>query len=124
MLDRLGSPLRFPGFSFHTGRATVPPFRYPCGRCASRINEGAACGSACFDSHARRCRMKAIRITTPGASHVMKLEEIPTPKPGKGELLVKLAAAGLNFIDTYQRSGLYKLPTPFTPGNEGAGTVD
>jgi NADPH:quinone reductase len=68
--------------------------------------------------------MKAIRITTPGASDVMKLEEIPTPKPGKGELLVKLAAAGLNFIDTYQRSGLYKLPTPFTPGNEGAGTID
>ncbi len=68
--------------------------------------------------------MKAIRITTPGGSDVMKLEEIPTPKPGKGELLVKLAAAGLNYIDTYQRSGMYKLPLPFTPGSEGAGTVE
>src|SRR5271170_2098970 len=68
--------------------------------------------------------MKAIRIHTQGGSEVMKLEEIPTPKPGKGELLVKLAAAGLNYIDTYQRSGMYKVPTPFTPGNEGAGTVE
>lgn len=68
--------------------------------------------------------MKAIRISTPGGSDVMKLEEIPTPKPGKGELLVKLAAAGLNYIDTYQRSGLYKMPLPFTPGSEGAGTVE
>jgi NADPH2:quinone reductase len=68
--------------------------------------------------------MKAIRIQSQGGSDVMKVEEIPTPKPGKGELLVKLAAAGLNYIDTYQRSGLYKVPTPFTPGNEGAGTVD
>jgi len=68
--------------------------------------------------------MKAIRIATPGGSDVMKLEEIPTPKPGKGELLVKLAAAGLNYLDTYQRSGLYKVPLPFTAGNEGAGTVE
>ena len=68
--------------------------------------------------------MKAIRIHSPGGSDVMKLEEVPTPKPGKGELLVKLAAAGLNYIDTYQRSGMYKVPTPFTPGNEGAGTVE
>lgn len=68
--------------------------------------------------------MKAIRVQAQGASDVMKVEEIPTPKPGKGELLVKLAAAGLNYIDTYQRSGMYKVPTPFTPGNEGAGTVD
>jgi NADPH2:quinone reductase len=68
--------------------------------------------------------MKAIRINATGGSDVMKLEEVPTPKPGKGQLLVKLAAAGLNYIDTYQRSGLYKLPLPFTPGNEGAGTVE
>jgi NADPH:quinone reductase len=68
--------------------------------------------------------MKAIRIAAPGGSDVMKLEEIPTPKPGKGELLVKLTAAGLNYIDTYQRSGMYKMPLPFTPGNEGAGHVE
>jgi len=68
--------------------------------------------------------MKAIRIAAQGGSDVMKLEELPTPKPGQGELLVKLAAAGLNYIDTYQRSGLYKLPVPFTPGSEGAGVVE
>ena len=68
--------------------------------------------------------MKAIRVAAPGSSDVMKVEEVPTPKPGKGELLVKLAAAGLNYIDTYQRSGMYKLPLPFTPGNEGAGQVE
>ncbi len=67
--------------------------------------------------------MKAIRIHESGGSDVMVLEDIPTPKPGAGELLVKIEAAGLNYIDTYQRSGLYPIPAPFTPGNEGAGTV-
>ena len=68
--------------------------------------------------------MKAIRVHKNGPSDVMKLEEIPTPTPGQGQLLVKLAAAGLNYIDTYQRSGLYKMELPFTPGNEGAGEVE
>jgi NADPH:quinone reductase len=68
--------------------------------------------------------MKAIRVHENGGSSVMKLEEIPTPTPGQGQLLVKLAAAGLNYIDTYQRSGLYKMPLPFTPGNEGSGVVE
>lgn len=68
--------------------------------------------------------MKAIQIQQNGGPEVMKMAEIPTPKPGEGQLLVKLEAAGLNFIDTYQRSGLYKLPLPFTPGNEGAGVVE
>jgi NADPH2:quinone reductase len=68
--------------------------------------------------------MKAIRIHQSGPSSVMQLEEVPTPTPGEGQLLVKLAAAGLNFIDTYQRSGLYKMELPFTPGNEGAGVVE
>lgn len=68
--------------------------------------------------------MKAIRIHQPGGSDVMKLEDIPTPSAGAGQLLVKLDAAGLNFIDTYQRSGLYKMELPFTPGNEGAGVVE
>lgn len=68
--------------------------------------------------------MKAIRIAVAGGSDVMKLEEVPTPTPGKGQLLVKLDAAGLNYIDTYQRSGLYPMPMPYTPGSEGAGTVE
>lgn len=68
--------------------------------------------------------MKAIRIHQSGSSAVMKLEELPTPTAGEGQLLVKLEAAGLNFIDTYQRSGLYKMELPFTPGLEGAGVVE
>jgi NADPH2:quinone reductase len=68
--------------------------------------------------------MKAIRIHTQGGPEQMKLEEVPTPKPGKGEALVRVEAAGVNFIDIYQRSGAYKMPTPFTCGQEGAGVVE
>jgi len=68
--------------------------------------------------------MKAIRIQSHGGSDAMKVDEVPTPQPGKGQLLVKLDAAGLNFVDVYQRSGLYPQQMPFTLGNEGAGTVD
>lgn len=68
--------------------------------------------------------MKAMRVHSPGGSEVMQFEDIDTPQPGDGELLVKLEACGVNYIDTYQRSGLYPMPLPFTPGNEGAGTVE
>jgi NADPH2:quinone reductase len=54
----------------------------------------------------------------------MKLVEMPTPAPGSGQALVRVEAAGVNFIDIYQRSGIYKLPLPFTPGQEGAGVVE
>jgi NADPH2:quinone reductase len=53
----------------------------------------------------------------------MQLEEIPDPRPGPGEALVRLEAVGVNFIEVYQRTGAYPLPKPFTPGSEGAGTV-
>jgi len=67
---------------------------------------------------------KAIRIHQPGGPEVMKWEDVPTPEPGPGEVLVRQAAVGLNFVDVYFRSGLYKAPgLPFTPGMEGAGTV-
>ncbi len=68
--------------------------------------------------------MKAIRVHEFGPAEVMRLEDVPVPEPGDGEALVKLAAIGLNFIDHYQRSGLYKMQLPFTPGNEGAGVVE
>ena len=68
--------------------------------------------------------MKAVRITEQGASDVMKFEEIPTPSAGEGQLLIKLEASGLNYIDTYQRSGLYPVPFPYTLGLEGAGVVE
>ena len=68
--------------------------------------------------------MKAIRIHQPGDSSVMKLEDIPRPAPAPGEVLVRMAASGVNFIDIYQRSGQYKGALPFTPGMEGAGFVE
>jgi NADPH:quinone reductase len=54
----------------------------------------------------------------------MRLDELPTPKPGDGQALVRLEAAGVNFIDVYQRSGLYKNPLPYSLGLEGAGVVE
>ncbi len=67
--------------------------------------------------------MKAIRVRACGGPEVMSLQECPDPEPGKGEALVRVEAAGVNFIDIYQRMGAYKLPLPFTPGNEAAGVV-
>ena len=67
--------------------------------------------------------MKAIRVHTPGGPEVMKLEEVPEPKVGPGQAVVKLEAAGLNYIDVYFRTGTYKAPLPLTPGLEGAGIV-
>jgi NADPH2:quinone reductase len=67
---------------------------------------------------------KAIRIHSYGGPEVMKWEDVPTPEPGPGEVLVKQEAVGLNYIDVYFRTGLYKAPTlPITIGMEGAGTV-
>jgi len=68
--------------------------------------------------------MKAIRVQSPGGQDVLKYEEVSEPKPGPGQSLVKLHAIGVNFIDVYHRTGLYKLPLPFTPGMEGAGVVE
>jgi NADPH2:quinone reductase len=68
--------------------------------------------------------MKAIRVHKFGGPDVMKYEDVTEPQPGKGEAVVKVAAAGLNFIDIYFRTGIYKPPQlPFTPGSEAAGTV-
>jgi NADPH2:quinone reductase len=67
---------------------------------------------------------KAIRIHTNGGPEVMVWEDVPTPEPGPGEALIKHGAVGLNFIDVYFRTGLYKAPTmPLIIGQEGAGTV-
>jgi NADPH2:quinone reductase len=68
--------------------------------------------------------MKAIRIESPGGPEVMKILELPTPSPAAGQALVRVEAAGVNFIDIYQRSGVYKVTLPFTPGQEGAGVVE
>lgn len=67
--------------------------------------------------------MKAVRFHHTGGPEVLQLEEIATPAPASGEVLLRVEAAGVNFIDTYQRMGAYKVPTPFVPGQEAAGTV-
>lgn len=68
--------------------------------------------------------MKAIRIHHHGGPDVLSYEETSLPEPGPAEVRVRLHAAGVNFIDTYHRQGLYKAALPFTPGMEGAGVVD
>jgi NADPH2:quinone reductase len=68
--------------------------------------------------------MKAIRVLTPGGPEALQLRDEPIPVPGPGQILLRLESAGVNFIDTYHRSGFYPLPLPFTPGSEGAGVVE
>jgi len=67
--------------------------------------------------------MRAIQIRTTGGPEVMEVVELPTPKPGAGQALVKIEASGVNFIDTYLREGRYPAKLPFIPGQEAAGIV-
>lgn len=67
--------------------------------------------------------MKAIRVHAHGGPEVLRYEEMPAPSPGPGEAVVRVEAAGLNYIDVYRRTGQYKIAPPFTPGTEAAGTV-
>ena len=68
--------------------------------------------------------MKAVRVHAYGDADVHRVEEIDIPTPGAGEALVRVAAAGLNFIDVSYRTGLFTAPQlPFTNGSEAAGTV-
>lgn len=67
--------------------------------------------------------MKAIRVYEVGGPEVLRYEDIPDPSPKPGEALVRVEAAGVNFIDVYHRTGLYKVPLPATLGQEGAGIV-
>jgi NADPH2:quinone reductase len=68
--------------------------------------------------------MHAIRVSRTGDPSVLEYVSVEKPVPGKGEALVRIEAAGVNFIDVYHRTGLYKLPLPLTPGSEGAGVVE
>ena len=67
--------------------------------------------------------MKAIRVHSPGGPDALRYEDVPQPSPAAGVVLVKVQAAGVNYIDVYQRNGLYKVATPFTLGQEAAGVV-
>jgi NADPH:quinone reductase len=92
-------------------------------------------GSACYPSRKRdrneswdnlnssKTIMKAIQIKQTGGPEVMELAELPVPQPKPDEAVVKIAAAGVNFIDIYNREGRYKAPLPLVPGQEAAGVV-
>ena len=67
---------------------------------------------------------KAIRVHRTGPASVLKWEDVTITSPKPGEAIIRNTAIGLNFIDTYHRKGLYPLPTPFTPGVEGAGVIE
>jgi NADPH2:quinone reductase len=67
--------------------------------------------------------MRAIQVAAVGGPEVLKLVEVPVPVPAAGQVLVKVEACGVNFIDTYLREGRYPAPLPFVPGQEAAGTV-
>jgi NADPH2:quinone reductase len=68
--------------------------------------------------------VKAIRVNQTGGPDSLRLEEIPRPSPGPGQALVRIEAVGVNFIEVYQRTGLYRVPLPTTPGGEAAGVVE
>jgi NADPH2:quinone reductase len=68
--------------------------------------------------------MKAVYFESVGGPENLHFGDRPTPKPAAGEVLIRVAAAGVNFIDTYHRTGLYPVALPFVPGVEGAGTVE
>jgi len=68
--------------------------------------------------------MKIARIHEIGGPEKIRFDDVPIPQPGPEEALVKVAASGVNFIDTYHRTGLYKLDLPAALGTEGAGTVE
>jgi len=68
--------------------------------------------------------MKAIQFRAHGGPEVLETVELPVPEPGPGEILVRLEAIGVNFIDVYHRTGLYPVSLPYVPGQEGAGTVE
>src|SRR3984893_7215757 len=74
----------------------------------------------------RRVQVKAIRVHQFGGPEVLKLEEITTPKPEAGQVLVRIRAAGVNPYDTYMCNGTYaiKPALPYTPGSDAAGTVE
>jgi NADPH2:quinone reductase len=67
--------------------------------------------------------MKAVVVRTAGGPEVLEYTEVAQPPVGKDDVLIDVAAAGVNFIDIYQREGIYDMPLPYTPGLEGSGTI-
>jgi NADPH2:quinone reductase len=67
---------------------------------------------------------RAVVVTKPGGLDVLEIQDEPVPEPGPGQVLVRVAASGVNFKDVYERQGVYPVDTPFVLGTEGAGTVE
>ncbi len=67
--------------------------------------------------------MQAIQIQKPGDASILSLVDVPLPIPKPNEVLIKIAYAGVNYIDTYERSGLYPNPMPLIIGREGSGVI-
>jgi NADPH2:quinone reductase len=88
------------------------------------LSPGACADAPGFAPAEEIFRMKAIRIDSAGGPEAMSVVDVPTPSPGAGEIRISNAAIGVNFIDTYHRTGLYKISLPSGLGLEGAGTVD
>jgi NADPH2:quinone reductase len=68
--------------------------------------------------------MKAIQVSAPGSADALQYADVPQPSPKDGEVLVRIEAIGVNFIDVYHRNGLYAMPLPFIPGSEAAGVIE
>src|SRR4051812_13062027 len=68
--------------------------------------------------------MKAIQVTEYGGPEVLQLQEVEDPKPEPGQALIDVKAAGLNFVDIYQRRGTFPVTLPYIPGHEGSGVVE
>src|SRR6478609_11673977 len=83
-----------------------------------------AAGAGDTGPRERSAMTHAIVARQAGGPEVLDYTDVEIPTPGPGQLLFKVGAAGVNFIDTYKRSGTYKVPYPFTPGSEAAGTVE
>ncbi|MGH7730253.1 MAG: quinone oxidoreductase family protein [Candidatus Eiseniibacteriota bacterium] len=67
--------------------------------------------------------MKAIRVDATGGPEVLRCQDVPEPTPGPGQALIRIEAVGVNFIEVYQRAGLYRVALPAVPGSEAAGVV-
>ncbi len=68
--------------------------------------------------------MKAIQIQDAGGPEVLELADLPIPQPGPGQVLIRIEATGVNFIEIYFRKGVYKASFPMIPGSEAAGTME
>src|SRR5215469_14228004 len=107
-------------------REALPSRRHRVARgFALALNE--ATGLHClFNAEEMEMKMKAIRVHEFGGPEVLKLEEVTTPKPSAGQVLVRIHATGVNPADTYMRTGTYALkpPLPYTPGSDSAGVIE